>query len=67
MNAVGIEHVMGYEIRSHEKAISSDPPPRVSLHRMGGEAPSTYFTPDEARRFGEAMIRAAQGAEGKKQ
>lgn len=62
MKSIGLEYVMGYEIRSHEKAISSDPPPKVSLHRMGGEAP-TYFTPDEARRFGEAMIRAAQDAE----
>lgn len=61
MKSVGIEYVMGYEIRSHEMTISSDPPPKVSLHRMGGEAP-TYFTPEEAERFGEAMIRAAKDA-----
>ena len=57
-----LEHVMGYAIQAAPKSISSDPPPTVSLHRMGGEAP-TYFTPEEARRFGEAMIRAAKEAE----
>lgn len=62
MKSIGIEYVMGYEIRSHDKAISSDPPPKVSLHRMGGEAP-TYFTPEEARRFAEALLRAARDAE----
>jgi hypothetical protein len=71
-------YVMGYEIRSIEKALSSDAPPSVSLHRMGGEAAThftpeearrfgeamTHFTPEEARRFGEAMLRAAKDAEG---
>lgn len=62
MIGVGIEYVMGYEIRSNVKAILSDPPPHVVLHRMGsGEV--TYFTPEEARRFGEAMLRAAGDAD----
>lgn len=64
MIEVCVEYVMGYEIRSIEKAISSDPPPKVALHRMGGEAP-TYFTPDEAKRFAEAIQRAAVAAEGR--
>jgi hypothetical protein len=59
---VSIQYVMGYEIQSFTKSIYSDPPPKVSLHRMGGEA-STYFTPEEARRFAEALLQAANDAE----
>jgi len=60
--SANVEYVMGYEISPHPKTIFSDPPPKVCLRRMGGEAP-TYFTPSEARRFGEAMIQAAKDAE----
>ena len=58
------EYAMGYEISGHAKVIGSDPPPKVSLHRLGGEAP-TYFTPDEAERFAETMVRVARAARGK--
>ena len=54
--------VMGYAIQPHAKRLVADAPAHVALHRMGGEAP-TYFTSEEARRFGEAMIAAAHAAE----
>lgn len=60
--SANIEYVMGYEIAAHPKTLFSDPPANVCLRRMGGEAP-TYFTPSEARRFGEMMIQAAKAAE----
>ena len=54
--------VMGYKISAAPKRLLTDSPPHVALHRLGGEAP-TYFTPEEARRFGEALIAAAKAAE----
>lgn len=62
MTSVGIEYVMGFEIKSHQKALLSDPPPSVSLRRMGGSEATTYFTPDEAEHFAEAVLRAAKAA-----
>lgn len=57
-----VEYVMGYEIAAQPKTLFLDPPANVCLRRMGGEVP-TYFTPSEARRFGEMMIQAAKAAE----
>jgi hypothetical protein len=59
-------YAMGYEIQSKAQILMSDPPPTISLRRMGGEA-STYFTPDEVRRFAEALLAAAKAAEEKPQ
>ena len=52
-----VVYVMGYEIRATPKRLAFDPPSNVGLHRLGGEAP-TYFTPEEACRFGEATAAA---------
>ena len=62
MMSVSVEYVMGYEIEAHAKTLQSDPPPHVSLRRLGGEA-STYFTPDEARNLADAVRRGASAAE----
>ncbi len=58
-----VVYVMGHEVRALPKALLSDPPSSVSLRRLGGAVEATYFTPEEARRFGEAMILAAKEAE----
>ena len=59
-----VQYVMSYEITPHPRSTMFDPPPHVFLRRCGGEA-STLFTPDEARRLGEALIAAAGQAEAK--
>jgi hypothetical protein len=62
MTEVCVEYVMGYEVTAHVKAIAVDGPPHVVLRRLGAEAP-TYFTPDEAKRFADAIHRVATAAE----
>jgi hypothetical protein len=62
MTEVCVEYVMGYKVTAHVKTVSIDGPPLVALRRLGAEAP-TYFTPDEAKRFADAIQRVAAAAE----
>jgi hypothetical protein len=55
--------IHGHALAAHPKT-ACEPTPHVTLKRLGSDDPFMFFSPDEARTFGVAIIDASEQAEG---